>query len=180
MADSVVLSQVHWMIISVGIILLICSFQYSKLQKSVAKRRHDGWHAFPESDRVKDYRAESDTEQFIIDIADHFPGKFSDEDRQWMRLFLEGLPGDMTVFLRLAPVRIHSESRGVESDSALPPLHDFWIRSLASEGLMACYESVFTIPPVHQPDSQRLVFARPEEDGRDDTILAFVPKYVMR
>ncbi|MBP5993696.1 MAG: hypothetical protein KA731_02190 [Candidatus Moranbacteria bacterium] len=183
MPSLIALSQMQWSVLGISLILFFFLFQRLRVRTAVAQRQHDGWHALPESSGITSYRASGCEDHFIADLTDHFPGRFSDEDRQWMRLFLEGLPGDMTIFLRLAPVRIHSESRDAEpmrTDSALPPLQDFWIQSLSVKGAMACYESVFTIPPVHQPDSQRLVFARPEEDGRDDTILVFVPKYVMR
>ena len=209
MPSLAALSQVQWAVLGLSAVSLLFLYQCVRIQTAVAERQRDGWHALPESDGTKSYRAASCEDRFIADLTDHFPGQFSDEDRLQIRLFLQGLPADFRVFLRSAPVRIYHESnRPEESVPAidhLPPQQDFWIQSLSSKS-MACYHSVFTIPPEHylgydpeewngRPpgiprrfiemhdhdyDRQRLVFACPEEDGRDDTILAFVPKYVRR
>lgn len=209
MPSLVALSQAQWAVLGVSLILFISLFQWLRVRTAVAQRQHDGWHALPESSSVMNYRASGCEDRFIADLTDHFPGKFSDEDRLQMRLFLQGLPDDFMVFLQLDPVQIYRELNqpGSIAFSHLPPQQDFWIKSPLSSGSeMSCYQSVFTIPPErylgYDPEErtgrkkanrsrhlyevnsvhgcQRLVFAHPEEDGRDDTILAFVPKYVIR
>lgn len=211
MLSLVVLSQTQLAVLGISLFLVIfLLFQRSRVRMAAAERQHDGWHAFPESDRVISYRASGCEDSFIADLSNHFPGKFSDEDRLQIRLFLQSLPADFAVFLQLDPVRIYQESGRSASISSdhLPPQQDFWIRSPLSYGPeMECYQSVFVIPPEHYPGydredrmghridhgskriaeiyekaygCQRLVFAHPVEDGLDEAILAFVPTYVVR
>lgn len=190
MPSLVTMSQAQWAVLGVSLILLIALLQRMKLQTAMDARHQNGWVALPESGLTRRYKASESIDRFPADLLERFPNTFSDEDYLQIRMFLAGLPDDFAVFLRLAPVRVYFESHGLEPAHSdhVTPHQDFWIQSLYSETVMACYESVFTIPPEHFGEAdldrccnrQRLVFARPAEDGRDDTILAFIPKYVIR
>lgn len=193
MPTLAVLSPVQWVALVISVFLLLFLFQRLKVREAVIQRQHSGWRAFPTADIMKSYPADGCEDNFVYDLVNSFPGKFSNEDRERIRSFLRTLPADFQIFLRLAPVQIFCESdHQVEQMPVdrIPQHQDFWIQSIDAASKMACYRSVFTVPqerflildddvlPSCPSERQRLVFAFPEEDGRDDTVIAFVPQYV--
>lgn len=196
MPTLAVLSPVQWVTLVVTVVLLFLLLQRMKVREvreAVMQRQHSGWRAFPTADAMKSYPADDCEDNFVYDLVQGFPGRFSHEDREQIRLFLRTLPKDFQVFLRLAPVQIFCESEHQAERmpvDRIPHHQDFWIQSIDAASKIACYRSVFTVPQEHflildddvlpscPSERQRLVFAFPEEDGRDDTVIAFVPQYV--